>query len=59
MVLTALTRAWGDLLRPRIFGVVVLGVALTLVVTIPFVNVLVPVLAAAGFTHLYHLSTRR
>ncbi|MBD9525712.1 MULTISPECIES: EI24 domain-containing protein [Paracoccus] len=36
-----------------------LGVLLTLLVTIPFVNVLVPVLAAAGFTHLYHLSTRR
>ncbi|MDS9466144.1 EI24 domain-containing protein [Paracoccus sp. MBLB3053] len=31
MVLTALGRAWSDLLRPRIFGVVVLGVLLTLV----------------------------
>ncbi|UFS66184.1 EI24 domain-containing protein [Paracoccus denitrificans] len=31
MVLRALILAWGDLLRPRIFGVVALGVALTLV----------------------------
>lgn len=31
MVLRALILAWGDLLRPRIFSVVALGVALTLV----------------------------
>ncbi|HWL56170.1 MAG TPA: EI24 domain-containing protein [Paracoccus sp. (in: a-proteobacteria)] len=41
MVLTALSRAWGDLFRPRIFGVVLLGVLLTLV--------LFTVLQAAAF----------
>jgi len=41
MVLRALILAWGDLLRPRIFGVVALGVALTLV--------LFAVLQAAAF----------
>jgi len=41
MVLTALSRAWGDLFRPRIFGVVLLGVLLTLVLFV--------VLQAAAF----------
>ena len=36
-----------------------LGVLITLLVTVPFLNVLVPVLAAAGFTHLYHLGSKR
>lgn len=31
MVLTALTRAWGDLFRPRIFSVVLIGIVLTLI----------------------------
>jgi len=35
-----------------------LGVLIALLLTVPFLNVLVPVLAAAGFTHLYHLGRR-
>lgn len=33
-----------------------LGVLIALLLTVPVLNVLVPVLAAAGFTHLFHLS---
>ncbi|ARC37385.1 hypothetical protein A6J80_14315 [Paracoccus yeei] len=33
-----------------------LGVLIALLLTVPVLNVLVPVLAAAGFTHLYHLT---
>lgn len=33
-----------------------LGVLIALLLTVPVLNILVPVLAAAGFTHLYHLS---
>lgn len=36
-----------------------LGVLIAILATIPFVNVLVPVLASAGFTHLFHLGSRR
>ncbi|MTH76186.1 EI24 domain-containing protein [Paracoccus aestuariivivens] len=47
-------------LRNRmIWQATTLGVLITLLVTVPFLNVLVPVLAAAGFTHLFHLSPQR
>ncbi|MEF9603932.1 EI24 domain-containing protein, partial [Paracoccus sp. PXZ] len=36
-----------------------LGVLIALLLTVPVLNVVVPVLAAAGFTHLYHLSSSR
>ncbi|WP_347267025.1 EI24 domain-containing protein [Paracoccus sp. (in: a-proteobacteria)] len=36
-----------------------LGVLIALLLTVPVLNVLVPVLAAAGFTHLFHLALRR
>ncbi len=35
-----------------------LGVLIALLLTVPLLNITVPVLAAAGFTHLYHLSQR-
>lgn len=35
-----------------------LGVLIALLLTVPLLNVLVPVLAAAGFTHLFHLLRR-
>lgn len=35
-----------------------LGVMIAFLLTIPVVNIVVPVLAAAGFTHLFHLSQR-
>lgn len=35
-----------------------LGVLIALLLTVPVLNIVIPVLAAAGFTHLYHLSTR-
>lgn len=36
-----------------------LGVLIALLLTVPVLNVVVPVLAAAGFTHLYHISASR
>lgn len=36
-----------------------LGVLIALLLTVPVLNVVVPVLAAAGFTHLYQLSASR
>lgn len=36
--------------------VTALGVMIALLLTVPVLNVVVPVLAAAGFTHLYHFS---
>ncbi|MDF3607424.1 EI24 domain-containing protein [Paracoccus sp. DMF-8] len=33
-----------------------LGVLIAFLLTVPVLNIVVPVLAAAGFTHLYHLS---
>ncbi|RDD73383.1 MULTISPECIES: EI24 domain-containing protein [Paracoccus] len=36
-----------------------LGVLIAALLTVPVLNVVVPVLAAAGFTHLYHLSASR
>lgn len=35
-----------------------LGVLIALLLTVPVLNVLIPVLAAAGFTHLFHLTRR-
>lgn len=35
-----------------------LGVLIAVLLSVPFLNVVVPVLAAAGFTHLFHLSRR-
>ncbi|WP_313350030.1 EI24 domain-containing protein [Paracoccus sp. (in: a-proteobacteria)] len=39
--------------------VTMLGVLIALLLTVPVLNVVIPVLAAAGFTHLYHLSASR
>lgn len=36
-----------------------LGVLIALLLSVPVLNVLVPVLAAAGFTHLFHLTRQR
>lgn len=36
-----------------------LGVLIAALLTVPVLNVVVPVLAAAGFTHLYHISASR
>ncbi|WP_288950715.1 EI24 domain-containing protein [uncultured Paracoccus sp.] len=36
-----------------------LGVLIAALLTVPLLNIVVPVLAAAGFTHLYHLSASR
>ncbi|SIQ31187.1 Uncharacterized protein involved in cysteine biosynthesis [Paracoccus thiocyanatus] len=36
-----------------------LGVMIAALLTVPVLNVVIPVLAAAGFTHLYHLSASR
>ncbi|WP_134678765.1 EI24 domain-containing protein [Paracoccus ravus] len=36
-----------------------LGVLIALLLSVPFLNIVVPVLAAAGFTHLFHLGQRR
>lgn len=40
------------------FQVTALGVMVAVLLTIPVINILVPVLAAAGFTHLYHLNRK-
>ncbi|MFT4014258.1 MAG: EI24 domain-containing protein [Paracoccus sp. (in: a-proteobacteria)] len=41
--------------KARMTQATVLGVLIALLLTVPVLNVLVPVLAAAGFTHLFHL----
>ncbi|SMO32255.1 EI24 domain-containing protein [Paracoccus laeviglucosivorans] len=44
-------------LRKRLFKqATAMGVIIALLATVPFLNVFVPVLAAVGFTHLYHVS---
>ena len=48
-----------ELRRRERVAVVALGVAIAALLTVPVVNVVVPVLAAASFTHLFHLVTRR
>ena len=35
-----------------------LGVGVALLLTIPVLNIVIPVLAAAAFTHLFHLLAR-
>lgn len=45
-----------DRLRQRHLGAVVaLGVGVALLLTVPLLNILVPVLAAAAYTHLFHI----
>ena len=44
-----------DLRRARAGQATALGVMISVLLTVPVLNVLVPVLAAAGFTHLFHL----
>ena len=39
-------------------AVVLLGIAVAALLTVPVLNIVVPVLAAASFTHLYQLVTR-
>ena len=47
-------------LRRRLSGqVTALGILIALLLTVPVLNVVVPVLAAAGFTHLYQISASR
>ncbi|WP_341870336.1 EI24 domain-containing protein [Paracoccus shanxieyensis] len=47
-------------LRKRLFAqATALGIVIALLATVPILNVFVPVLAAVGFTHLYHLSSSR
>ena len=41
--------------KARSLTVTVLGVMIAFALTIPLVNIAVPVLAVATFTHLYHL----
>lgn len=45
-----------DLRRGLSFQVTALGVLIALMLTVPVLNIVIPVLAAAGFTHLFHLS---
>ncbi|MBV0891681.1 EI24 domain-containing protein [Paracoccus sp. Z118] len=47
-----------ELRRIERFSVVALGVAIAALLTVPVVNIAVPVLAAASFTHLFHGLTR-
>ncbi|KGJ04559.1 Uncharacterized protein involved in cysteine biosynthesis [Paracoccus halophilus] len=39
--------------------VTLLGIAIAILLTVPVLNLIGPVMAAAGFTHLFHLSRRR
>lgn len=49
-----------DRLRRNSTGaVVMLGVGIALLLTVPVLNVLVPVLAAAAYTHLFHMVSAR
>jgi len=49
-----------DVLRRRRNGAVVtLGVGVALLLTVPLLNILVPVLAAAAYTHLFHIVSAR
>ncbi|MFD1795306.1 hypothetical protein FQV27_08805 [Paracoccus aurantiacus] len=48
-----------NLRRSRSFAATSLGVMIAFGLTVPLLNIAVPVLAAAGFTHLYHLVTGR
>lgn len=49
-----------DRLRQRRLGAVVtLGVGVALLLTVPLLNILVPVLAAAAYTHLFHIVSAR
>lgn len=47
-----------DLRRRRGVAVTLLGVGIAVLLTIPVLNIAVPVLAAASFTHLFHLVRR-
>lgn len=44
--------------RRRAGAVTALGVGVALLLTIPVLNIVIPVLAAAAFTHLFHLLAR-
>lgn len=44
--------------RARTGSVTALGVGIALLLTVPVLNILVPVLAAAAFTHLFHALSR-
>lgn len=51
--------ATADLMRRRRGGnVTALGIGIALLLTVPVLNILVPVLAAAAYTHLFHLLAR-
>ena len=48
-----------SLRRHRSGAVTALGVCIALLLTVPLLNVLVPVLAAAAYTHLFHIVSAR
>ena len=45
--------------RSRSGAVTALGVGIALLLTVPLLNILVPVLAAAAYTHLFHIVSAR
>ena len=47
-----------ELRRRRGGAVTLLGIGIALLLTIPMLNIVVPVLAAAAYTHLFHLVAR-
>lgn len=49
----------GRLRQRRMGAVVTLGVGIALLLTVPLLNILVPVLAAAAYTHLFHIVSAR
>ena len=55
-----LDAADAETLRKRRSGAVtLLGVGIAMLLTVPILNIVVPVLAAAAFTHLFHILARR
>lgn len=52
--------ASADTLRQRWSGqITLLGVGIALLLTVPILNIVIPVLAAAAYTHLFHIIGRR
>lgn len=47
-----------ELRKRRAGAATALGVMIALLLTVPVINIVIPTLAAAGFTHLYHLTRR-
>lgn len=53
-----LPEAATELRKRRAGFATALGVMIALLLTVPVLNIVIPTLAAAGFTHLYHLNRR-